>query len=85
MAEVRVHRRTDDLAVDLLEFLCRVAEGDDLSGTHEGKVQRVEEENDILPCSKKVTLNHGGPRDFLHWLKCENKRSYLDNQTTSHL
>lgn len=57
MAEVRVHRRTDDLAVDLFEFLCRIAEGDYLGGTHEGEVQRVEEENYVLPCRKKVTLN----------------------------
>lgn len=53
MAEVGVHRRTNDFAVDLFELLCCVAEGDDLSGTHEGEIQRVEEENYVLPCRKK--------------------------------
>lgn len=56
MAEVWVHRRTDDLAVDLFEFLCRIAEGDDLGGTHESEIQRVEEENDVFPWKKKRLL-----------------------------
>lgn len=53
MAEMRVHRRADHLAVDLLEFICSVAEGDNLGGTHKGEVQRVEEENYVLPCREK--------------------------------
>lgn len=56
VAKVRVHGCTDHLTVDLFEFICCVTEGDDLSGTHEGEVQRVEEENYVLPCRKKKSL-----------------------------
>lgn len=48
MAEVRVHGGTDNFAVDFPKFLCGIAEGDDLGRAHKSKIQRVEEENDIL-------------------------------------
>ncbi len=37
------------LSINSLEFLDPVVEGQDLCGTHKGEVQRVEEEDQILP------------------------------------
>lgn len=48
MGEVGVDRAANDLAVDVAEVLHPVAESHDLGGTHEGEVQRVEEEDDVL-------------------------------------
>lgn len=50
MRKVRVHRGSDDFTANLPEVVSSVAEGDDLSGTHKGEVQRIEEKNDILSC-----------------------------------
>lgn len=49
VTEVRVHGAADDLAADTAELLDPVAESYDLGGTHECEVQRVEEEDHILP------------------------------------
>lgn len=49
VAEVRIYGTADDLASDLAELLGPVAEGDNLGGANKGEVQRVEEENHILP------------------------------------
>ena len=46
--EVTVGGAGDDSAVQVLELLGAVVEGDDLGGTDEGEVQRVEEEDDVL-------------------------------------
>lgn len=55
MRKVRVHRGSDDFTANLPEVVSSVAEGDDLSGTHKGEVQRIEEKNDILSCRKSET------------------------------
>lgn len=52
MGEVRVNRGGDDLTADLAEFLGSVTVSDDLSGTHEGEVQWIEEKDNIFPCTK---------------------------------
>lgn len=49
VTEVRVDGAADNLAADLAELICPVAESNDLSGTHEREVQGVEEEDHILP------------------------------------
>ncbi len=43
MTEVGINRGTDDLTVDFPEVLDSVTEGDDLSGTHKGEIQWIEE------------------------------------------
>lgn len=48
VTEVRVDGAADDLAADAAELLGPVAEGHDLSGTYEGEVQGVEEEDHVL-------------------------------------
>ena len=49
MAEVGVGGGSQHLTVDLAELLDTVAEGHDLRGADEGEVQRVEEQDHILP------------------------------------
>lgn len=39
---------SEDLTADLAELTHAITEGDDLSGAHEGKVQRIEEQNHVL-------------------------------------
>ncbi len=43
MTEVGINRGTDDLTVDFPEVLDSVTEGDDLSRTHKGEIQWIEE------------------------------------------
>lgn len=43
MTEVGINRSTNDLTVDFPELLDCIAEGDDLSGTHKGEIQWIEE------------------------------------------
>lgn len=59
MGEVGVDGAANNLAVDVAEVLDPVAEGHDLGGTHKCKVQRVEEENNILSCAKKINKKVG--------------------------
>ena len=47
--EVAVGGAGDDGAVEGLELLGAVVEGDDLGGTDKGEVEGVEEENHVLP------------------------------------
>lgn len=82
MAEVRVHRSTDHLAVDLFEFICRITEGDDLGGTNKGEVQWIKEENNILPCHKRLLLKSAVLQIPVSNIMQNLKRSYLDNRTT---
>lgn len=58
MAEVGVDGAADDLATNTAKLLCSVAESDDLSRAHEGEVQGVEEENQILP----LNIQRGGEK-----------------------
>lgn len=51
MGEVRVNRGGDDLTADLLEIVGGITESDDLSRTHKGEVQGIEEKNNIFPCT----------------------------------
>lgn len=51
MREVRVHGAANNLAADVAELLCPVAEGHNFSGAHKCKIQGVEKENYIFPCS----------------------------------
>jgi hypothetical protein len=44
-----IHRHTHHLRVDLAELLDAVAEGEDFGGAHEGEVQGVEEQHQVLP------------------------------------
>lgn len=46
---MRVNGAADDFTVNTAEVLCSVAEGNDLSRAHEGKVQGVEEDDHVLP------------------------------------
>lgn len=48
MCKVAVGRDTDHFAVDLLELLNAVREGNDFGRADEGKVQRVEEQHQVL-------------------------------------
>lgn len=52
MREVRVNGSCDDLTANFPEILGSIAESDDLSRTHKGEVQRVEEKDDIFSCTK---------------------------------
>jgi len=47
--KLRVHGHAQDLAATLLELVELAVEGDDLRGTNKGEVQRVEEEDRVLP------------------------------------
>lgn len=49
MGEVGVYRSSDDFTVNFPELVSSITESDDLSRTHEGEVQRVEEKHNILP------------------------------------
>ena len=46
--EVGVDRAGDELAVGIMEMLGGVVEGADLRGAHEGEIERIEEEHDVL-------------------------------------
>ncbi len=48
VGEVRVGGAGQHLAADLSELLGALAERDDLRGAHEGEVERVEEEDNVL-------------------------------------
>mmetsp|Transcript_29093 Transcript_29093/g.92857 ORF Transcript_29093/g.92857 Transcript_29093/m.92857 type:complete len:310 (+) Transcript_29093:111-1040(+) len=48
VAVLGIHGHADDLAVDVLELLRAIGEGADLGGAHEGEVEGVEEEDDVL-------------------------------------
>lgn len=48
VTEVGVGGSSEDLTADLAELIHAIAEGDDLSGAHKGKVQRIEEQNHVL-------------------------------------
>ena len=48
MGEVRVNRASNNLAIDLIELGESIRELADLSWAHEGKVEWIEEENDVL-------------------------------------
>jgi hypothetical protein len=39
MTKVRIHRSTNDLAVEFLKFFCSVAESNDVHGAHKGEVR----------------------------------------------
>lgn len=49
MAEVRVGGGSDELTADFTKLCSPFAERDDLSGTHEGEIKRIEEQHDIFP------------------------------------
>ncbi|EGW02468.1 hypothetical protein I79_018301 [Cricetulus griseus] len=49
MTEVRIHRNSNQLAVEFLKFFCPITESNDLSGAHKSKIKRVKEEYDIFP------------------------------------
>ena len=48
MGELGVNRDSDDFASDFSEFLGLIVEGDDLSGTDEGEVEGVEEQDYVF-------------------------------------
>lgn len=50
MGEVRVNRSSDDLTANLPEVVSSITEGYDLSWTHKGEVQGIEEKDNIFPC-----------------------------------
>lgn len=52
MGEVWVNWGRNDLAADFPELFGSVAERNDLSWTHKGEVQGIEEKHNIFPCSK---------------------------------
>lgn len=52
MGEVRVNRGPNDLAADFPEIVSSIAERDDLSWTHKGEVQGIEEKDNIFSCTK---------------------------------
>ena len=55
--QVRLHRIAragDQLRVDLAELLSAVAEGDDLSGAHEGEILGVEEQHHVFSCDSEL-------------------------------
>lgn len=52
MGEVRVYGGSDNFTANLPEFISSVTKCDDLGWAHECEVQRVEEEDDILSCTK---------------------------------
>ena len=49
VAELGVSGGSQHLTANLAELLGAVAEGHDLSGADEGEVQRVEEQDHVLP------------------------------------
>lgn len=49
MAKMRISGGSDDLAVDFTELGGPLAERDDLSRTHKGEVEGIEEQHDVLP------------------------------------
>lgn len=49
MSEVRVYGAANDLTANTAELLNPVAESHNLSRTHKGEVQGVEEEDHIFP------------------------------------
>lgn len=49
MAEMRVGGGSDELTADFTKLGSPFAERDDLSGTHEGEIKRIEEQHDIFP------------------------------------
>lgn len=59
VTEVRVDGAADDLAADVAELLCPVAESHDLSGAHKCEVQGVEEQDHILPCRAQKGQSKG--------------------------
>lgn len=52
MGEVWVNWGRNDLAADFPELFGSIAERNDLSWTHKGEVQGIEEKHNIFPCSK---------------------------------
>lgn len=50
VTKVRVYGAADNLATNTAELLCPVAESHNLSGADKCEVQRVEEQDHILPC-----------------------------------
>lgn len=55
MREVRVNRCCNDFTTNFPELISSVTESDDLSGTHKGKVQGIEEKDNIFSCSNRET------------------------------
>ena len=51
VGEVGIDRAANELGVNLLELLGFVAELADLSRTHEGEVERPEEQAHVLSCT----------------------------------
>lgn len=70
MCEVAVGRDTDHFAADLLELLNAIGEGNDFRRADEGKVQRVEEQHQVLAGIVlqldflEGTVDDGGSREF---------------------
>ena len=66
MRKVRIGGTGDDLTSDLGEFLRSLTEGDDLRRTHEGEVQRVEEQHNVFAYVVfqgdilELAVDHGG-------------------------
>ena len=48
MREVGVDRAGDELAVSIMELVGSIVEGADLRGAHEGEIEGIEEEYDVL-------------------------------------
>jgi len=77
MCEFGVNRNSDQLAVNIIEFLDFVIEGNNLSWTDKGEVQRVKEQNHILLFVRlKVNINE----IFLEPGRSHEVRSRLSNQ-----
>lgn len=55
MGEVRINRRRNDLTTNFPELIGSVAESNDLSGTHKGEVQGIEEKDNVFACSNGET------------------------------
>ena len=55
VSEVGIHGAGQHLCTDLLELRHPVIEGEDLRRTDEGEVQRVEEEDHVLPLRDAVS------------------------------
>lgn len=55
MGEVWINRRRNDLTTNFPELIGSIAERDDLSGTHKGEVQGIEEKDNVFACSSGVT------------------------------
>lgn len=69
MSKLRVDRSSNNLTINLAEFLNSIVESYDLSGTDKGKIQWVEEQNHIFAYMEEIgiskTITIKSPRTFV--------------------